>query len=860
MEATDPAPLRERKAAAKPPGFAATWASWEAGRIRCGAFIAAGRARCNGEAQGAAGGIAPLWRGRNGEQSGIAEDEDQSEARQIMKLTMSKPRSRSVARGAVFLGWIGVLTGGLGAAAGGAEPVIRSAGAGSYWDGLPAGAKGPPEKIYRTEEVRGAMPTNDWWSSLAWLPLSETMFPHPLAVKAVEGGLRVAYPGAALVAGPVAIMGGGGEDLLLGHSGVERFAEARVAGWSDWFVTAQMGDAARGMRLTFGHGSPYVFAQYAGGEPVVTAAEGVECYSGDGTGPVLGLRLGAKYYGLFAPSGSTWSGLGTRRLAARTGGKGYFSLALLPDGTAETLARFARHAYARVTGSRLEWRYDEGGGAVETRFIFETEAEEGEERETLYALYPHQWRQSDAAFTGQAYQSVRGPLKLAAGRGFAMRRNMPGALPGLPLTEGVDRAQLGKWLAADLAGEPQLRGDTYWLGKQLGKWATLLPVAEQAGETAAAAECERRLRVMLENFLSARDAAGQPKSAGSGFFAYEGHWGSLIGYPASYGSDDQLNDHHFHYGYFLRAAGELGRRDPAWAERWMPMLKLLAGDIACADREDSRFPFLRCFDPYAGHSWASGHAKFGDGNNNESSSEAVNAWYGMMLLGEVGGDRALRDLGAWLFASEIGAIEDYWFDVRGDLHHPDYTPSVATMVWGGKSANDTWFGANPEIVHGINFLPITGGSLYLGRWPEYARKNYAALLVENRAADLRAAQGAGRAAPPGDGRAFDQWADVLWMYRSLTDPKEALRAWDGRAADFKVEAGNSLGQSYAWMAALRDLGEVERGVTADAPFAAVFVKGGVRRYVGWNLGVAAREVVFSDGVRLACPGRGLGQR
>ena len=37
---------------------------------------------------------------------------------------------------------------------------------------------------------------------------------------------------------------------------------------------------------------------------------------------------------------------------------------------------------------------------------------------------------------------------------------------------------------------------------------------------------------------------------GSTFFAYDDVWGTLIGYPASYGSDTELNDHHFHYGYF----------------------------------------------------------------------------------------------------------------------------------------------------------------------------------------------------------------------------------------------------------------------------------------------------------------------
>ena len=41
----------------------------------------------------------------------------------------------------------------------------------------------------------------------------------------------------------------------------------------------------------------------------------------------------------------------------------------------------------------------------------------------------------------------------------------------------------------------------------------------------------------------------------------------------------------------------------------------------------------RCavFDPYRGHSWASGPSPFASGNNQESSSEAVAAWNGLAL-------------------------------------------------------------------------------------------------------------------------------------------------------------------------------------------------------------------------------------
>ncbi|HEV7866300.1 MAG TPA: glycosyl hydrolase [Chthoniobacteraceae bacterium] len=422
-----------------------------------------------------------------------------------------------------------------------------------------------------------------------------------------------------------------------------------------------------------------------------------------------------------------------------------------------------------------------------------------------------------------------------------------GVIPALVFTKFTENKKLAALLAADLAEEPQFLGDTYWLGKQLGKWATLLPIAEQLGDRAAEEELTRRIKSSLENFFTATDASGAPKAAKDGVFYYDANWGTLIGYPASFGSDVELNDHHFHYGYFIRAAAEIARRDAEWAKDWGGMVRLLIRDIASADRQDAMFPFLRNFDPYAGHSWASGHAKFGDGNNNESSSEAVNAWYGLILWAEATGDAALRDLGVWLYSTEIAAIEDYWFNVHGDLWPKEYTPSVVTMVWGGKGANATWFSANPEAVHGINWLPFTPASLYLGRFPDYAAKNYNALVVEAKEADAKK--------PPKPGSLvgqWDQWADLVWMYRALSDPADALAQFEARPANFKPEAGNSLTFTYLWLSTLAEYGQVDRTVTADTPFFAVFNKAGKKTHVAWNGGIATRTVKFSDGVVLEC--------
>ena len=57
---------------------------------------------------------------------------------------------------------------------------------------------------------------------------------------------------------------------------------------------------------------------------------------------------------------------------------------------------------------------------------------------------------------------------------------------------------------------------------------------------------------------------------------------------------------------------------------------LLAADIG-SSAANGAFPDLRVFDAYASHSWASGTSPFADGNNQESSSEAVTAWTGLAL-------------------------------------------------------------------------------------------------------------------------------------------------------------------------------------------------------------------------------------
>jgi len=255
------------------------------------------------------------------------------------------------------------------------------------------------------------------------------------------------------------------------------------------------------------------------------------------------------------------------------------------------------------------------------------------------------------------------------------------------------------------------------------------------------------------------------------------------------------------------------------------MVSLLIRDIA-AGRRDAKFPFLRCFDPYAGHSWASGNARFADGNNQESSSEAMNAWTGMILWAQATGDRELRDRGIYLYTTELYAINAYWFDVENRFFPKAYTQSCAALVWGGKTDYATWFSGEPEHIHGIILLPIQSGSLYLGLYPKYVRRNLA---------HLAARRGSDK---------WKHWHDTLWMYEALGDADKAMRRFEAAPGRIGPQVRPF---AYHWIGNLQALGHVDRTVTADCPTAMAFVRGGKRTYAAYNMTARPITVRFSDG-------------
>ncbi|MDP4883315.1 MAG: glycosyl hydrolase [Opitutales bacterium] len=708
-------------------------------------------------------------------------------------------------------------------------------GAGSYSTVLPEGCEGLPEAIYKTADVSGPTVTGQWWSSLVWQKFSSNLFAHPMGMRCTAEGLAVSYPGAVIVASEAAIMGGAVTsqgDFKIGHSEMPQFPTAQCGGYSDWFVTAAFLQGEASLKTSFGHGSPYVYCQYAGGKPMLYFSDAPRVWAGSANNAVLGVTVKGNHYGLFGATGSSWSGLDGKVFTNHTNGKGYFSIALLPDNKPETLACFQRHAYNHVTGTRIE--YAVGQGKVTTRYQFKFKAWEGDDTGTLFALYPHQWKYSQDTLTEMTYASVRGAMKVCEGASFETETVIQGVLPMFPVEGVADRARMLGYLQAEALKKPPDFADTYWEGKYLGRLVSLSGIADVIGASDLQAVFINEIKRRLENWFTALVGESAP------LFYYNANWGSLVGNRASYGSDKSLNDHHFHYGYFIRAAAEVARVDPAWAEKWSPMVMLLIRDIASPDRADPMFPFIRCFDKYAGHSWASGDANFADGNNQESSSESMNAWYGMILWGEAMGDEAVRDTGIFLYNTERLAVEEYWFDVSGTNFPEDFPQVALGMVWGGKGAFATWFSGDIDCIHGINWLPFTPASIYMGRYPEYVKKNYDRITAK-------------RKGGPDFGTG---WGDLVVMFNALSDPQSAAAYIDSHP-DCKLEGGNTHAFMYHWIHTFNRLGLNDASVYSDHPFTNVFIKDGRKTYAAYNFDSKPLLVRFSDGTQFEAKGRSL---
>jgi endoglucanase Acf2 len=727
-----------------------------------------------------------------------------------------------------------------------AQPTVP-VGAGGYYLAPKAGDKPPPRAQQRTAAMAAqAAPTNQWYSALIFNPKPEALFAHPLTVLAAPTGFEMALASKQIVPTErrdVEVHYPHRDPIVFSPMAFEP-EPAKLAKVSDWAIDISMARGADEMLATVSHASPFVYFRLSRGDVRIKLPAPGERLDTAADARVLALNIKGKAYAVFGPTGVRWEQVSpTEWIARLPAGSGYFSAAALPDTKAETLQLFSRHAYAFVQDTRAAWRFDPATSKVETSFKVDTKVMEGADNGPLIGLYPHQWfdNASVAGKLGASYDSIRGKIRLLPAAEFKTTLTYQGFVPHWPgIKEGPRTDELAELMKIDIRKRRELipgrenkdnwRTSIYWQGKGLTRATQLAAVAEQQGDLESRDQLLKLVKDRMEWWFT-----GPNRS----YFMVDKALGTVVAYPDEFFSIEQMNDHHFHYGYWIRAAAEIALRDPAWAapDKWGGMVELLIADIANTKRGSAEFPYLRNFDAYEGHSWASGLGDGGFGNNQESSSEALNAWAGLILWGEVTGNRELRDLGIYLYTTEVNAINHYWFDIHGLVFPPEYKHVEASMLFGGKYAHNTWWTDEPRQIKGINLLPIAPFSTYLGRDPAYVKRNVGTLPEDTKTYLER---GKGYSEVP-----KDTWQDIFAKYLALSDPAAALALWDRHGS---FELGETRTHTLHWMLSLNEMGTPDFGVTADTTLYSVFRRpDGRKTYLAYNATKAPISVKFSDG-------------
>lgn len=218
---------------------------------------------------------------------------------------------------------------------------------------------------------------------------------------------------------------------------------------------------------------------------------------------------------------------------------------------------------------------------------------------------------------------------------------------------------------------------------------------------------------------------------------YETNWGGICSTGGMANGDAGVdfgnniyNDHHFHYAYHIHAAAIVAKVDQEvgdglWIENNRIWIETLLRDVANPSESDTHFPVFRNFDFFIGHSFAHGITVYADGKDQESGSEDYNFAYAMKIWAQVIKDsnmesRANLMLGIlkrsmnnyYLYASDNAGVPAQF---RGNL--------VSGIKFENKIDHTTYFGTNPEYIHGIQMIPITPISSFI-RTPNFVKEEW----------------------------------------------------------------------------------------------------------------------------------------
>ncbi|MGC8803433.1 MAG: glycosyl hydrolase [Bacteroidales bacterium] len=724
------------------------------------------------------------------------------------------------------------------------------------------------------------IPTNDWWTNIIYDendPLGGRFWAMPLVVDPAIEGINIYNPWK---------WNSAGNDLLIDYPVVLKgsgFAPVRsiATNWSDWAVEVKTYQDINNKYVLFtaAHGIPFVWFNCVGFTPQIECYHGATYMNASGanitfpfTGEYFVIRYWDTFYGVHLPPGSTVTQGGTTgnlltlNLPA---GANYVIVSALPNAAAA--ATMHSYAYVKPTNTTVNWSYNPAQGTLSTTWNLTTTNLRGAAQNTvMQGFLPHHYRtvlSSNVSYNGITFSQSRGLLRMATGNSFTFTYRMNGILPNYPapvaqagVANTYDPAKMSTIItnyANTIRSQPTPYGaaDTYWGGKDLVRLAKMMLFAKETGHSEY-----NYLLTTLKNSLSnwLTYTPGEQER----YFAWYPKWKGLIGFNESYYSG-MFTDNHFHYGYLVQAAALCAMADPDFVNQYAGILTMIAKQYANWDRNDTNFPFLRTFDPWMGHSYAGGLSS-PSGNNQESTSEAMQSWHAMYFLGSILGNTAMRDAGAFGYFYEARATLEYWFDVNKDVWPAAYRNAhqVVGILWPGGYVYGTYFGIDPQWIAGIQMLPISPGFHYFnqGFTPAQAITFYNNLKNEMQA--YYVANGNTAISDGGETTEAEvgDWGHVLLGWRALFDPAYVTQKMDAYWNSTNAEVRNFMlqnveaGQTYYYAHALQNLGLYQADYYMTIPTSATFYNAttGTTTYVVYNPSATAQTcTVFRNGTQVA---------
>lgn len=617
------------------------------------------------------------------------------------------------------------------------------------------------------------------------------------------------------------------------------------------------------MEATFVHGSPYAYFKVHAGSPIIKT----EAQAGKGTYYEYGNHLGIWTDIADIRNNFVITGEGTTEYTNKESNAigisntaNEFTVTYIPttsgvpaDNMSEYFVSYARNIVHSVD---IEYEVNEQTNEVSvTHTYFDNN---GSMVDTVVGMHPMHWKFSDANTSAYKIRSARGMIKFAQLQDFTYKIPSVGILPTLPaVSDSYDIDTLKQFVQDFVA--PGERSwiydgdnktiDTYWTGKAYGKVAEVAAIANTLGMDNEASILINWLKSELSDWFTAETNGELDETR---YFVYDNEWNTLLGMDEAYGSHQRLADHHFHYGYFVRAAAEICRVDTAWCsqDQYGPMVELLIRDYAAAD-DDDMFPPTRNFDPANGFSWADGRADALAGNNNESTSEAATAYGAIILYGLATGNDELVKRGTYLHASTSAAYWQYWNNIDGyknrggdhDNFINGYNLITTSIIWSAGADFSTWFSPKRAHILGIQGLPSSPLIFHVGLYEEYMADYVELGLSES---------SNGKPSGLGD----DEWKDLWWNLQAMVDPQASISDYNSVNGNYDPEAGESKAHTYQWIHVFDALGTLQVGtgsLTSNHPAAVAFKKNGVTTYVAYNYENNPITVSYSDGKSFSVP-------